>query len=214
VEFGHGERRRHLPLHILADRLGLNICQVLVKVHVLTGDDALSKIGTKHAAYTCDPDHYLHNFAESDDLTEESSQIVEEYLVRVWTGAVRKTLCKTFDNARYEQHINSQHPKPLELLPPTSSVIRNHIKRGFFILRNLFTILNEQSTVTEATNYGWSNEDGTMLPVKGLKPIPPEMLIVCLCRGECDTRRCICKKGGVSCVVFCHASQDSECRNN
>jgi hypothetical protein len=83
VECFHSERRRHLPLHILADRLGLQTCQVLVKVHVLTGDDALSKIGIKHAAYACEPDKYLHNLAESEDLTEESTKIAEEYLFRV-----------------------------------------------------------------------------------------------------------------------------------
>lgn len=64
VEFGSDERRRHLPLHILAERLGLNLCMVLVKVHVLTGDDGLSKIGTKYAAFTCEPKKYLGNFAE------------------------------------------------------------------------------------------------------------------------------------------------------
>jgi hypothetical protein len=214
VEFGHGERRRHLPLHILTDRLGLQMCQVLVKVHVLTGDDALSKIGTKHAAYTCEPDKYLHNFAESEDLTEESTKLAEEYLVRVWTSAGRNTVCKTFDHARYESHINSNHPKPLELLPPTSSVIQNHIKRAFFILRNVLNILNEQYTVPDATNYGWLLEDATMLPVKGLKSIPPEILTVCQCGGQCDTRRCVCRRGGMSCVVFCHAANNSECRND
>ena len=74
VEFGAGERRRHLPLHILAQKLGNDLCRVLVKVHVLPGDDALSRIGTKHAAFTCEPSKYLHLFAETNDWNEESSK--------------------------------------------------------------------------------------------------------------------------------------------
>ena len=53
VEFGSGERRRHLPLHILAQKLGHRMCKVLFKLHVLSGDDAHSRIGTKHAAFAC-----------------------------------------------------------------------------------------------------------------------------------------------------------------
>ena len=94
---------------------------------MLTGDDALSRIGTKHAAFTCEPQKCLRNFAESDELSDESMKIVEEYLVRVWIGAGRKMPCKTFDRARLESHINSVTPKTLAQLPPTSSVIQKHI---------------------------------------------------------------------------------------
>ncbi len=48
AEFGPGEHRRHIPLHVLAHKLGVGLCRVIVKAHVLTGDDTLSKIGTKH----------------------------------------------------------------------------------------------------------------------------------------------------------------------
>ena len=38
-------------------------------MHVLTGDDTLRKIGTKHASLSCDPQRFLDNFAESNKLT-------------------------------------------------------------------------------------------------------------------------------------------------
>ena len=43
-QYGTGEKRRRLPLH-----------QAVIKAHILTGDDCMSKVGTKHAAMTCDP---------------------------------------------------------------------------------------------------------------------------------------------------------------
>ena len=139
MQFGSGEHRRHLPIHILAERLGPSLCRVLVKAHVLTGNDALSKIGTKHAALTCEPEKYLVNFGEFLVLSEESFKMVEEYLVRVWTGAGRKKSSQTFDQARLEMHIKGA--KPLPEFPPTSSVIAYHIQRSLFIAHNVLSLL-------------------------------------------------------------------------
>ena len=55
VEFGTGERKRHIPLHVLADKLGVELSRVILKAHILTGDDAISTICTKHASLSCDP---------------------------------------------------------------------------------------------------------------------------------------------------------------
>ena len=213
VEFGAGEHRRHLPLHILVEKLGYDLSRVLVKVHVLTGDDALSRIGTKHAALACEPHKYLHLFAESSECNEESLKMAEEYLVRVWTGALRKTSSRTFDQARLESHISSATPKALVQLPPTSSVIHNHIKRAFFVLRNVLNVFNDRSPELNAIDFGWFLEGDTMLPAKGLKPIPDDILVVCKCVGKCDTNRCKCFKVDVPCVVYCHtAHQDCDNR--
>ena len=55
VQFGTGEKRRMIPLHVLH----LKLCHVLIKAHVMTGDDGLSKMGTKHAALTYRPTRFL-----------------------------------------------------------------------------------------------------------------------------------------------------------
>ena len=210
VQFGSGEHRRHLPIHILAERLGPSLCRVLVKAHVLTGNDALSKIGTKHAALTCEPEKYLVNFGEFSVLSEESFKMVEEFLVRVWTGAGRKTSSQTFDQARLEMHIKGAKPLP-EFPPPTSSVIAYHIQRSLFIAHNVLSLLNDHGPILEPTYYGWFSDSGSLLPVKGLKSLPDEELIVCKCGGRCHTKRCPCRKAGQLCVIFCHESQ--ECQN-
>ena len=44
---------------------GAAFCSILVKVHVLSGNDAVGKVGTKHAALTCNP-FSLTNLAETD----------------------------------------------------------------------------------------------------------------------------------------------------
>ena len=49
-----------------------------------------SKIGTKHAALSCDPQKFLTYFGESDDLAEETLKRAENYLVRIWDLGWRK----------------------------------------------------------------------------------------------------------------------------
>ena len=51
VEFGGGYKRK-IPLHTPHTRFGAAFCSILVKVHVLSGNDAVSKVGRKHAALT------------------------------------------------------------------------------------------------------------------------------------------------------------------
>ena len=87
IEFGTGEKRRLLPLHIIADQMGEPLCRVPFKAHVLTGDDITSRIGTKLAAMHCNPLNYLTGFGERPELGHDDISQAEEYLVHVWSGA-------------------------------------------------------------------------------------------------------------------------------
>ena len=49
-QYGTGEKRRMIPLRQALLNLGQSFTSVILKAHVLTGDDCISKIGTKHAA--------------------------------------------------------------------------------------------------------------------------------------------------------------------
>ena len=87
LEFGTGERRRHIPIHTLYEKLGREKSRALLKAYVLTGDDSLSKIGTKHAAFVTKPEEYLADFAERRELSKEESIQAETFLVKVWASA-------------------------------------------------------------------------------------------------------------------------------
>lgn len=101
-QYGTGERRRMLPLHQAVSRLGASLSKTVIKAHILTGDDCMSKVGTKHAAMASDPVQYLANFGEADTLTEQDAALAEKYLVRVWAGVRSTTTAKTFDDFRVE----------------------------------------------------------------------------------------------------------------
>ena len=122
VEFD-GEHKRKIPLHTLHARFGAAFCSILVKVNVLPGNDAVSKVGTKHAALTCNP-LSLTNFAKTDSLTTVDISVVERYRVKVLTEARSNTTAVTFDKFRHDSYLNG---KALTDLPPTSSAIVSYM---------------------------------------------------------------------------------------
>ena len=140
--YGTGENRCYLPIHKMHANLGDPMCRVVIKAHILTGDDALSKIGTKHAALALEPIKFLSGFAESEEISHAEIWQVEEYLVKVWVGARRETSCRTFSLLRLEEYTSTKNAKSLDTLPPTSSTILGHIKRSHCVLRLLFKILD------------------------------------------------------------------------
>ena len=203
--YGTGENREFLPLHKMHANLGDPMSRVTIKAHVLTGDDALSKMGSKQAALTLDPIKYLSGFAEDDELSHAEIWLVEEYLVKVYIGANRETSCRSFSQLRLEEHTSSKVAKSLDKLPPTSSTILGHIKRAHCVLRSLLKIADgEKYEPIEYTNHGWVWDRGLLLPDQCLNPLPANKTMTCDCKGKCKNRRCVCKKDSESCTMFCH----------
>ena len=48
-----------LPVHVLCDRIGTGLCKTLLKCHIGTGCDYMSKVGRKHSAL--DTVHHMQN---------------------------------------------------------------------------------------------------------------------------------------------------------
>ena len=112
-------------------KLGPSECNVLLEAHIATKNDALSKIGTKHAAVNAEPEKYLAEFGETDVLSGIDIDNLERYLVRVWSP---NTAAPTFDELRITTY--RKPGRSLESLPPTSTSIQGHIRRTFFVIRD------------------------------------------------------------------------------
>ncbi|KAH3786936.1 hypothetical protein DPMN_165054 [Dreissena polymorpha] len=118
IEEADAKKCRMLPLHQAIFRLGTLLAKTMIKAHILTGEDCMSKVGTKHAAVTSDPVQFLMNFGETDTLSEQNEALAEKYLVRVWAGARSPTTAETFDHLRLENYTSAS--AGLYCLPPTS----------------------------------------------------------------------------------------------
>ena len=128
----------------------------------------------------------LSQFGESPFLAEHDINCAEEYLVKCYNGVKSVTHCRTFDELRL-QCVESAKVIGLEQLPPTSSVVRDHIRRAFYDIRNDVTLLDDPP-VLDPIDYSWKDLDGVMVPDKHLKPIPENILKLCGCVGKCDTK--------------------------
>lgn len=102
--------------HILARKIGLDICKVLPAIHTLTGSDTTSKVGSKAAALKVNPVGYLENFGKELNDTGDSLVEAEKYLVQVFkSGAPYATM----DELRYYIYHHGKNISFAEL-PPTS----------------------------------------------------------------------------------------------
>ena len=164
LQFRTGEKRRMLPLHEFVQHQGVSLDKNVIKAHILTGDDYMSKMGLKHAALKCDPVRYLSNFAENESLSEQDLVLAEGYLVKVWAGVKSKT---TFNDLRVQSYTNSSTTKGIDALPPTSSVVHEHISRAYFLVRMCINLLEDnRNDSVNPLDYGWEEHSGALLPSK------------------------------------------------
>ena len=47
-----------LPIHQVPIAIGESKSKALTKAHILSGDDCMSKVGSKHAAVMFDPEYF------------------------------------------------------------------------------------------------------------------------------------------------------------
>lgn len=65
-------------------------------------------------------------------------------------------------------------------------------------------------------DWGWMLNDGFLYPVTtDIQAAPKKLLemIKCGCSGNCDTRRCSCRKNGMECTVACKNCKGVSCQN-
>ena len=63
--------------------LGENYSRVLLKAHLGTGADYISKIGTKKRCLNAKPEVMLKDFGKKNTLEDDEVRIAEKFLVRV-----------------------------------------------------------------------------------------------------------------------------------
>jgi len=165
----------------------------------LTGSDVTSKVGSKPTALKAFLELYLKDFGKSIDRNYIEPVIAkaECYLVKVLKHG---TNCTTMEDLRYTLYHQSK-VKDLTELPPTSAAIRMHILRCIYVCNMQMNCLN--ATKANPTEYGFEEKDGILLPCNIINPVPGDLVIVCNCK-TCSSQRCLCRKAGVTCCIYCH----------
>ena len=130
----------------------------------------------------------------------------------VWNGVRSKTSAKTFDELRCDKHMNSTVVS-LDKLPPTSSAIKEHLKRSYAVIRNALSLLDNNRLPFNPINNGWYAESEKLYPVKGLKSFPIDLLVICGCKGKCRGKK-VCRCWTSVCAILpqkCRGSVRKQC---
>jgi hypothetical protein len=105
----YGHPPRMVPVHSIYSYNGSAVCRNVIKAHKLTGDDVLSRIGSKKCAVSKDYLPLLSNLGESTRVpSRQDLQLTERYLVCCWVGLIGKTSCTTFDDLRLERYTSGK----------------------------------------------------------------------------------------------------------
>ena len=215
VRAGVGDTSRYVPLHILFQRLGRQLCTVLPALHSLTGCDITSKVGTKKAALKAEPEKFLKSFGRSSTLSQPTLHKAEHFLVKV---VKRGSDCLTFSDLRAELFHFSKCSS-VHNLPPTSQGLLPHIQRAFF---NTYSTLHalenhlypEKAIQLQPEHFGFELEQGLLVPAKSWKNIEAHWSVVCPCE-KCARSTCPCRVARVKCCKFCRCKKNSSnaCKN-
>ena len=190
---GVANSTRYIPIHTLAQRLGIDVCKVLPAVHTLTGCDTTSKVGTKAAALKVNPTLYLKDFGKNMQTDIDKA---EEYLVQVVKAG---TQLKTMDALRYHLYHRSKNLAYHDL-PATSRSIALHIQRSLYATYIQINCLKNPTLDPCQYGYGYCNE--LLVAYKGMELLPDDLPQACTCP-KCATQRCICRQNKVACCVYC-----------
>ena len=213
VRAGRGTTTRFVPLHILHARLGSDLCTVLPALHSLTGCDITSKIGTKKAALKADPKIHLHGFGTTTTLTSATIQRAEQYLVNVVDVGSK---CNNFQELR-EHQFHFSKSLSHQNLPPTSQGLEPHVYRAFYNVYTTMHVLDAQLHVEtghlDPVDYGFTLENGHLLPSTLWKTLDTRWSVVCHC-GKCARVACPCRAALVKCSRFCKCQKTESCKNH
>lgn len=153
-----------------------------------------------------------HVFLVDDNLTKIQSA-VERMFVMLYNGIAGQSL----DDLRYRLFCLKVAVGTTFLqvhtLPPTSATVRFHSLRGYFQVQEW---LGGKLSL-ERTQYGWRCEQDKFMPITTDIPAAPADLlqvIRCMCRNNCDTRRCSCRKHGLECTPSCEECSGMSCFNS
>ena len=162
IRYGTGASTRYIPLHVLAVKLGEVKAKLVLKLHILSGCDVTSKVGTKLAVMRRDGKAELQSFGENNEKDEDFDN-AERFLVKLIEAGSN---CTTFNELRSTMYIKKN--KSIIELPPTSNTIAFHLRRCYYFIRMCSSFLDDIEFNLSPLDYGWKRVDSVLYPIKGL----------------------------------------------
>lgn len=199
--------------------LGGNVMKNLIVMHVLTGS-----AGTSHL-FGMSKSTAFHKFNSLTAFKEVSADFISEKTkIPEIIAAGKKAVCMLYngkvsqdlDDLRYQRFTEKVASKTtavqIQSLPPTEAAVYYHSLRTYYQIQSWLgnTNLNPQQ-------FGWEMKSNILrAKTTDLEPAPSNLLskIRCSCKGNCETRRCNCKKFSMKCTSACEECKGVSCMNS
>ena len=100
-------------------------------------------------------------------------------MVHVWASARSTATAETFDQLRVDNYTSDR--SGIDALPPTSSVIRGHMRRGALLVHracHLLTTADERESRLDPVEHGWEEKFGTLLASKCPNRLPQNVVTI------------------------------------
>ena len=127
----------------------------------------------------------------------------------------------SMEDARLKMFLKYKKTLKIQNLPPTSTNLMLHALRAHLQVM-LWKSADQPGPPPESediTKFGWSYTDGFPMPIVSQYAIAPEALldvVKCSCKAEgklCETDKCSCRRGAISCTGFCSCYGTELCKN-
>ena len=195
---------------------GKGICKILPVLHAFSGCDTASRIYgigkgiLLKKALSEQEFRGLTAVFLQDATHNEIEKAGESLFVRLYNGHPDQSL----DELRFKTFIykvkTSTTYVQVQSLPPTQAPAKFHSYRVYLQVQNW---LGKNLIPIE---WGWCKKKDKLSPVKTLLPAAPERLlkiIRCSCTQNYDTKRCSCRKHGLTCSAGCGGCRGTSCSN-
>lgn len=145
------------------------------------------------------------------EIDNEMMRLAEKFLVRC---ICKEKDVQTFDHLRRQVYYKKFKELDLEKLPPTSSSIREHIKRAYLQSHVWINSAFVASVTINPLNYGYEqDETGESIKAKIVEEsLPEELPMPCKCNKCAKSNICICRVNKIACCQYCNCKPDC-CKN-
>ena len=214
-----GKTRRELDIRAIVNKLGEDKAKGLLGAYVVTGCDQIGKFNsiTKARAFTVfmDSSTLITNGLSQlgqviSNVSVEISDAVTLYVNLLYAKKKedRDAVHRFKDSGELRWHLFVKNQQESDLLPPTPSALKFHIKRANYICglwKSLSSNFNPE--IEGPTDNGWEEQDGRFLAIMTDQLPAPEYSIElnsCNCKKtKCTKGKCGCSRNGLKCTDLC-----------
>jgi hypothetical protein len=216
----NAKKPRLWNIKMAKEKLGFCLCSQLLFIHAILGCDSTSRlygIGKSASLSKIQCCKELSQIAEVFTMSNANKDDVikagEKAMLILYNGTSMDSLVALRYKRFREKVAKSSKYVEARDLPPTPASAKFHSLRVYYQIQ----VWRGDAGDMDPTEWGWKVLNHQMLPVKTDMLAAPDDLLYsfrCSCKTGCESKRCTCRKHGLSCTSACEDCKGLSCSNS